>query len=152
MIIDKICDRMNGAAYNPREFYSYLMQDSDKYSQMISAALDGGENSDVQNALCKYIQENNYNTTLIDYVNGVDWLNADAIYKYIDIILTKYEPQIINLSAMIYNGDNWWINLNTAICEFAGAIKETDKDFDGVELREIGAAINEAICTLTQNI
>lgn len=148
MIIDKICDRMNGAYYNPRDFYNYLMQDSDEYSQMISAALDGGENSDVQTALCKYIQENNYNTSLIDYVNGVDWLNADAIYKYVDIMLSKYEPQIINLSAMIYNGNDWWVNLNTAICEFADAIKATDKDFNGVELHEIGAAINEAICTL----
>lgn len=92
MIIDKICDRMNGAAYNPREFYTYLMQDSDEYSQMISAALDGGENSDVQNALCKYIQDNNYNTALIDYVNGADWLNVDAIYtRILDRIIWRVD-------------------------------------------------------------
>lgn len=150
MIIDRICDRRDGVAYNPRDFYYYLMEAeaNDYYSQRISAALDGGENSDVQNALCEYIRDNGYALELCGYVYKKDWINSDEIFRHIDILLSKYEQQVINLSTMIYNGDNWGYNLNAAICEFAEVLKASDKHFADVELHEIGVAINEAICAL----
>lgn len=148
MIIDRICDRRDGVAYNPRDFYYYLMESSDYYSQSISAALDGGENSDVQKALCEYIRENNYNLDLCDYVNKVDWINADKIFQYVEILQVRYAIILKNLSSKVCNGNNWQRKLNSYIRAFAKVLKETDKDFADIDERKIAAAINEAICIL----
>lgn len=80
MIIDLILDRKDGSPYNAREFYWDVLQyesifDFDCYG--ISRAMDYGTNKDVQNALCKYIREQQYNPNICDYVKTQDWLQED---------------------------------------------------------------------------
>lgn len=146
MIIDRICDRRDGVAYNPRDFYYYLMEASDYYSQRISAALDGGENSDVQKALCEYIRDNGYKLELCGYVNKVDWINADKVYQFAEILQVRYELLLKNITEIFSAGDAW--KYNNAVRALANVLKATDKDFADVETREIAAAIKESICVL----
>ena len=79
MIIDLILDRKDGIKYNPARFYNDVMSyenylDSN-YS--ISRALDQGTNYDVQRALCRYIIDNDYNLSILDYITAQDWLMED---------------------------------------------------------------------------
>lgn len=74
MMIDKILDRKDGQAYNPKQFYDEAVQ----YGEVatgIASALDSGEESDVKRALCDYIIKNDYNRALCGYINSVEWLN-----------------------------------------------------------------------------
>lgn len=75
MIIDLICDRMDGVPYVARDFYFDLLGYGG--SADITAAMDGGTNKDVQRALCEYIKANDYRSEICDYINGKDWLNDD---------------------------------------------------------------------------
>ena len=72
MIIDLILDRKNGIPYIAREFYNNVMQYG-KIGHDIASALDSGENGDVQFELAKYIKENGYDLSLIEYVNSFGW-------------------------------------------------------------------------------
>jgi len=73
MIIDLILNRKDGAEYNAKKFYTDVSQYGE-ISFDIASALDGGTNQDVQKALCTYITSNEYNPTICEYVNSVDWI------------------------------------------------------------------------------
>jgi len=75
MIIDKICDAMDGD-YTPRDFYNYVSESEcfflEDYS--ISRAMDSGTNADVQRELCKYIEANLYNPEIKTFINSFTWV------------------------------------------------------------------------------
>ena len=74
MIIDCILDvRDDPESYDAKEFYDYVM-DGFKDFHYIARALDSGSNADVQKALCTYIDSQNYNPEIKDFVNSFDWL------------------------------------------------------------------------------
>lgn len=73
MIIDLILDRKDGYRYNAHEFYGEVME----YGEVgfeITCAMDEGTEEDVKNALCQYIDENEYNPEIKKYINSVNWL------------------------------------------------------------------------------
>ena len=71
MIIDKILDRRDGKKYNPKDFYFDLLMYEDK---RISAAMDYGTDDDVKRELARYIVENGYRLSIINYINSVNWI------------------------------------------------------------------------------
>lgn len=61
-------------AYDARKFY----RDAMGYGTIadgITAAMDGGDESDVRRELCEYILRNNYNPDICAYVNARNWLS-----------------------------------------------------------------------------
>lgn len=77
-ILDRKADRENGIFnYNPKELYNYLMWWTLPSYQSVSRAMDEGTNKDVQAAMCAYIDLEEYNPDIKDFVNSVDWLVAD---------------------------------------------------------------------------
>ena len=82
MIVDRILDRKgfeeDGVMdyYNPREFY-YDMMAYGGYGDDIARAMDYGTEDDVKRELCKYIDRNNYNPQIKDYINSVDWIGEE---------------------------------------------------------------------------
>lgn len=75
MIIDLILDRKDSeGSYSPSEFYRDLLGYAG--SDDITLALDYGEEADVQKALCDYIDANDYNPTIKDYILTRNWLIA----------------------------------------------------------------------------
>ena len=83
MIIDAILDRRDAAkdggfalwtANNVRYIYREAMLFGFSY---LSAALDGGTEEQIKDALCRYIDENGYNPAIKDFVRSVRWLPAD---------------------------------------------------------------------------
>lgn len=81
MIIDMILDRKGWEEegvmdyYNPRQFYHHMMEYGGSGFN-IACAMDYGEEEDVKRELCKYIDNNNYNPQIKEYVNSVEWLKA----------------------------------------------------------------------------
>ena len=79
MIIDMILDRKgfeeNGVMdyYNPRKFYHDMMEYGGS-GFAIARAMDCGTEDDVRRELCKYIDRNNYNSQIKEYINKVDWI------------------------------------------------------------------------------
>ena len=93
MIIDLILDRKDDDAllaqgythkrysdgalvpleFNAAGFYRDVMRYGD-IGRDITAAMDYGENSDVQKALCDYIDGNEYNPAIKDYICSVNWI------------------------------------------------------------------------------
>lgn len=81
MIVDLILDRKDAMAdgrfyYEPRTFYSSVSL----YGQIgfgITSAMDYGEEADVKSALCEYIDENEYNPLIKEFIMSVDWLEPD---------------------------------------------------------------------------
>ena len=86
MIIDRILDRYDGDAYNPKEFYNYCNGLS-HYGDKIAAAMDGGTENDVRAAIAEYIS-GEYNPLIIAYVYSVSWLEPSpgGIAPTIDIM------------------------------------------------------------------
>lgn len=83
MIIDKILDRKDYEewaqqdAYNAKDFYDECMQYSAVFNgafDYISLAMDYGTENDVKQALCKYIDDGEYNPKIKDYINRKNWL------------------------------------------------------------------------------
>ena len=76
MIIDLILDRKYNEettgydSYDPYEFYREVMSYESIFElpRDISSALDYGTEDDVRNALCKYIDEQQYNPKIQKYV------------------------------------------------------------------------------------
>lgn len=59
--------------YDPRAFYYYVLE----YGEVgngITAAMDYGSEKDVKQALCNYIDKQNYNPEIKNYINSVNWL------------------------------------------------------------------------------
>jgi len=73
MIVDLILDRKDGIEYNPEQFYSDAMQYGEVADE-ITRALDSGTETDVKKALCKYIKDNKYSSSICDYINSVSWI------------------------------------------------------------------------------
>lgn len=82
MIIDLILDRKDheeatgNDAYNPYAFYREVMSYESIFEmdRDISSALDYGTEDDVRKALCKYIDDQQYNPEIKNYVNSKTWL------------------------------------------------------------------------------
>lgn len=81
MIIDLILDRKDGQQYNANEFYNDVMQYAETWPETanpITRAMDEGDENDVRRQLCAYIDEQQYNPEIKDYINSVQWLESDA--------------------------------------------------------------------------
>lgn len=80
MIIDLILDRKGGSKYDAPEFYRSCACYGDVGTD-ITRAMDFGDESDVQKALCEYIDRNEYNPAIKEYVRSVRWLPTfDELY------------------------------------------------------------------------
>ena len=84
MIIDKILDRKDNEEYfgedlyNSYDFYHAMLNYSGLAGgafDYISEAMDYGEEDDVKKALCRYIDENDYNEDIKAYINSRNWLD-----------------------------------------------------------------------------
>lgn len=76
MLIDFILDRKDGFSYDPEELYDYLVgYDIPAYVE-VARALDSGTEEDVKKALCAYIDDEEYNPSIKDYINSVKWLEG----------------------------------------------------------------------------
>lgn len=87
MIIDLILDRKNGATYNAEDFYRDIIgyENIFELSHDISVSLDFGTNTDVQQALCRYIDDHNYNPDLKQYICSVNWIIDTSEHNYNDL-------------------------------------------------------------------
>ena len=77
MVIDLILDRQDGAEYSPRWFYDEVMDYGSIWPEIahpIARAMDCGTEEDVKRELCRYIDEQEYNPAIKDYINEVNWL------------------------------------------------------------------------------
>lgn len=75
MIIDAILGRKDSMHYDAKAFYNVCMM-YDETGVNITRAMDGGIESEVKDALKKYIQDNEYNPWLIDYIDRVNWVRG----------------------------------------------------------------------------
>lgn len=75
MIIDLILDRQDGLKYDPKAFYLDIRgYEQSLEIEYISKAMDYGSNRDVQNALCKYIDDFDYDPEIKTYIRKVKWI------------------------------------------------------------------------------
>lgn len=82
MIIDEILDRKDWEeegydVYNAHDFYTNCMISSTHFNGIgdeITYAMDYLENKDVQEAICHYIINNEYNPQICDYVRSKNWI------------------------------------------------------------------------------
>ena len=75
MIIDEVLNRKDGQPYEPKALYDYVTRCLDvDGAEQIATALDSGENRDVQNALCYYIDAHEYRPALKQYIQSVQWI------------------------------------------------------------------------------
>lgn len=75
MIIDAILGRKDNLHYDAKTFYNTCLMYGDTGAN-ITRAMDGGIEADVKDALKQYIQDNEYNPLLIDYIDRVNWLRG----------------------------------------------------------------------------
>lgn len=81
MIIDLILDRKDNEEafgedlYNSRDFYYEIMNYDEIISGDISRAMDYGTENDVKKALCDYIDNNEYNPEIKQYIRSKEWLD-----------------------------------------------------------------------------
>ena len=78
MIIDCILDRkwyeeIGKPNYNPQQFYNDCMEYGGS-GWYIARAMDFGTEDEVREMLCEYIDNNQYNPEIKDYINSVDWI------------------------------------------------------------------------------
>lgn len=80
MIIDLILDRKDGMTYNAEDFYRDIIDYENIFelSHDISLAMDYGNNEDVQQALCSYIDNQHYNPEIKQYICSVNWIISDT--------------------------------------------------------------------------
>lgn len=80
MVIDRILDALEiPESYDAETFYRDISEYMTIFNDIptianIARALDCGNNTDVQNAICDYIISQNYNSKLIPYVRKFTWL------------------------------------------------------------------------------
>lgn len=83
MIIDEILNRKDGYGYNAKVFYCYC-NGNGEHGNNIARALDAGTNTDVQNAICEYLQECyglDATEDIREYINGCNWLEDEESQK-----------------------------------------------------------------------
>lgn len=106
MIIDLILDRKDGVTYNPKEFYDDIMgyyETMPDVAGPIAAAMDGGEEDDVRRELKKYIDDNEYNPKIKDYIDSCKWLvGGMRLYIFDYVAGMVYETEV---SDDEYNND-----------------------------------------------
>lgn len=79
MIIDLILDRKDNEKdygrdiYNAHDFYIDVLNYGE-IGEEITMAMDYGEEKDVKNALCNYIDKNEYSPLIKNYINNKNWL------------------------------------------------------------------------------
>lgn len=82
MIIDLILDRKDNEeatgcdTYNARDFYHEVMEYESIFEmpREISRTMDEGTEDDVKRALCNYIDKNDYNPEIKNYINRKLWI------------------------------------------------------------------------------
>jgi hypothetical protein len=74
MIIDKILDKRDGDKVKLSDIYNQAMIWEMDY---VSRALDSGDENDIKKALCDYIDNNNYNPSIKDFIMKATWLEED---------------------------------------------------------------------------
>lgn len=80
MIVDLILDRKDNEqfdgvdTYKAHDFYISCMGYG-SIADKITRAMDYGTEEDVRKALCRYIDDNEYNEKIKDYINSHDWLD-----------------------------------------------------------------------------
>ena len=79
MIIDLILDRRDNEKYYNNDFYKAddFYREVMCYGEIgykITESMDYGTNEDVQNALCYYINNNEYNPNICDYIKTKQWI------------------------------------------------------------------------------
>lgn len=76
MLIDLICDRLEGVYYDPKQFQKDVKdycRTFDSYKSVYNALLSSSED-EVKDELCKYIDEEWYGSpTLKNYIRSVSW-------------------------------------------------------------------------------
>lgn len=79
MIVDRILDRKDnyGEGYTPAGFCSACREYGAVGADIIQAMALGSEEA-VKKALCVYVQKNEYNPLLVDYINRVNWVEKTA--------------------------------------------------------------------------
>lgn len=82
MIIDLILDRKDddtvfteygNKPYTAKRFYRQLVEYGEIGSD-IQRAFDGGTEQDIKRELCRYIDKQEYNPEIKNYINSVTWL------------------------------------------------------------------------------
>ena len=76
MLVDLICDRMDGLEYNPNDFKNDVKDYCEIFDIYIPVynALLGSSEEKVKDELCKYIDEEWYGNPLIKgYIRSVSW-------------------------------------------------------------------------------
>ena len=79
MIIDLILDRKDNEkldgkdSYKAHDFYFDVMRYG-KIGDEITSAMDYGTEADVKRALCNYIDNNEYNPEIKNYINAKAWI------------------------------------------------------------------------------
>ena len=97
MIIDLILDRKDGQPYNAREFYNDVMQYAETWPEManpITRAMDDSDENDVRRELCAYIDSQDYNPEIKDYINSVQWLPT---------LCNDTQRAVSNLETLVHN-------------------------------------------------
>lgn len=80
MIIDLILDRKDGSLYDVNKAYKYIKEETELFGldNDIVEAFEKVDNTLIQQALCKYIDNQGYNSEIKDYINSVNWLTIDS--------------------------------------------------------------------------
>ena len=77
-ILDRRADREDGIFnYDPKKLYNYLIDSIHPSYHDVASAMDKGSNTEVQAAMCAYIDLEEYNPYIKCFVNSVDWLTAE---------------------------------------------------------------------------
>ena len=135
MIIDRILDRYDGDAYDPKEFYDDMMSYEEGTDYKISRAMDSGEEEDIRRELCAYIDDAQYNPKIKDFINSVAWLEPDNGKKYKAVIDILGESK---KSEADYGAMTW-----TVTVEFDDNGKSVRKDYV-VKAHNRDSAIDQA--------
>lgn len=83
MVIDKILDRYDGKEYIPHDFYYDMLAYG---ADNISRAMDFSDEDGVRRALCEYIDNNQYNPLIKNFINKTNWLMEEAATDWSKII------------------------------------------------------------------
>lgn len=102
MIIDLILDRRDdkkyGIGYDAKRFYDLVMNYidfPDDYASKITYAMDYLEEEYVKKALCDYVINNEYNPKICEYINSVEWLVTEEIFKPYYTVIRYPKGQIV---------------------------------------------------------
>lgn len=82
MVVDYILDRKyfesqgDDEWYDDYEFYRYAL--NFHVADGITRAMDNGTEEDVKRELCRYIDDQEYNPDIKDYINSVTWLISEG--------------------------------------------------------------------------